>query len=95
MAKYRKKPIIIEAMQYENTLEGHNKILKWANSFPAIPPNSYPLNLTYYIAHGYLVVHTLEGNMEASPGDWIIKGIRGEFYPYKPDVFEATYEPVD
>lgn len=41
-----------------------------------------------------LFIHTLEGDMKASPGDWIIKGLRGEFYPCKPDVFEQKYEPT-
>jgi hypothetical protein len=41
-----------------------------------------------------VVIATLEGDMTASPGDWIIKGVKGEFYPCKPDIFEATYEPL-
>jgi hypothetical protein len=40
-------------------------------------------------------IHTLEGNMIASVGDWIIKGVKGEFYPCKPDIFESTYEEVN
>lgn len=43
---------------------------------------------------GDLVIETLEGNMRASPGDFIIRGIKGEYYPCKPDIFEATYEVV-
>lgn len=51
-------------------------------------------------AHRYegcepLIIHTLEGDMTAMPGDWIITGIKGEQYPCKPDIFEATYEMVD
>lgn len=42
-----------------------------------------------------IVIDTLEGEMTARPGDWIIKGVKGEFYPRKPDIFEATYEKVD
>ena len=45
--------------------------------------------------YNWLDINTLEGVMKAMPGDWIIKGVKGEFYPCKPDVFEATYEPVD
>lgn len=41
-----------------------------------------------------ITIRTLEGDMTASPGDWIIRGVQGEFYPCKPDIFEATYEPV-
>jgi hypothetical protein len=44
---------------------------------------------------GALIIHTLEGAMTASVGDWIIRGVKGEFYPCKPDIFEATYEPVE
>lgn len=42
-----------------------------------------------------VVIETLEGTMRADPGDWIITGVKGEVYPCKPDIFEATYEPVD
>ena len=45
--------------------------------------------------NGGVNIHTLEGVMRADPGDWIIKGIKGEFYPCKPDIFAATYEPVE
>ena len=44
---------------------------------------------------GQIVIDTLEGKMFASPSDWIIKGVQGEFYPCKPDIFEATYEVVE
>ena len=43
---------------------------------------------------GGIVIHTLEGDMRADPEDWIIKGVKGEFYPCKPDIFEATYDEV-
>lgn len=42
-----------------------------------------------------IVIHTLEGDMRAEPGDWIIRGVQGEFYPCKPDIFDETYEPVE
>jgi hypothetical protein len=42
-----------------------------------------------------LIISTLEGDLRASPGDWIIRGVKGEFYPCKPDIFAATYEPVE
>ena len=44
--------------------------------------------------NGSILIHTLEGSMEASPGDWIIKGTAGEYYPCKPDVFKDVYEPA-
>jgi len=61
MAKYRKKPVVIDAVQTQERVE----------------------------------IVTLEGTMVANPGDWIITGVKGERYPCKPDIFEATYEPVD
>ena len=49
----------------------------------------------YEFGNNILVIHTLEGDHRANPGDWIIKGVQGEFYPCKPDIFEETYEAVD
>jgi len=54
-----------------------------------------PIVIEAYQTDKELIVETLEGPLKASPGDWIITGIRGEQYPCKPDVFEKTYEPVD
>jgi len=45
--------------------------------------------------NGCLIIHTAEGNMKASRGDWIIEGVKGEFYPCKPDIFKATYDKVE
>lgn len=88
MTKYRKKPVVIEAVQWDGcaALAFIMRFIGRSGSiqvpFPC-PPNSK------------LVIETLEGNMTASPGDWIIKGIQGEFSICKPDIFEATYEPVE
>ncbi len=49
----------------------------------------------YNVQSGRMYIRTLEGEMEALPGDWIIMGVKGEFYPCKPDIFEATYEPAE
>lgn len=81
--RYRKKPVEVEAMQY--TVESCRAIHEW-------------LGLEH-AAHDYecdrgIFIDTLEGQMEASLGDWIIKGVAGEFYPCKPAIFEATYELV-
>jgi hypothetical protein len=79
--KYRKKPVVIEAIQY--TGSNANEVLKWAS-------------LAYLIEKaGGIEIETLEGVMRASPGDWVIRGVRGELYPCKPDIFEATYERVE
>lgn len=48
-----------------------------------------------YLGTGPMQISTLEGVMQANPGDWIITGVKGEMYPCKPDIFEATYEPAD
>jgi hypothetical protein len=80
MAKFRKKPIVIEAFQWNGeTVRGFQMYWKEGDPVPKPP---------------YLAIPTLEGVMEASVGDWIITGIKGEVYPCKPDIFEATYEPV-
>lgn len=87
MAKFRKKPVEIEAMQW---LAGaHPSVIQsWAalhGKTVWYEPGPNPV----------LTIPTLEGSMTAWPGDWIIKGIKGEFYPCKPDIFAATYDPVD
>ena len=80
--KLRKKPVVIEAMQYNGTVGSMMDISKWSGGN------------TKMAATGNLAIQTLEGRMEAAPNDWIIKGVKGEFYPCKPDIFEATYEPA-
>lgn len=79
MSLYRKKPVVIEALQYtgDNLLD----VMRW-------------IGTDAYVRDG-LHIKTLEGDHTASPGDYIIKGVMGEFYPCKPDIFEATYEPVE
>lgn len=80
MAYFRKKPVVIEAAQWT----GGNAVslLDWIGD--AAKQEG-----------AVLVIHTLEGDHEASLGDWIIKGVKGEFYPCKPDIFAATYEEVE
>lgn len=78
--KYKTKPVEIEAMEY--TGDNGGGIINWANS-----------GSREVIDTGeHLVIKTLEGDMTASIGDFIIKGLRGEFYPCKPDVFHQKYE---
>ena len=79
--KYRKKPVVIDAIQYD----GVN--LKDISNF---------MDVKYCTLDRYnhLVIETLEGDMRASAGDYIIRGVEGEYYPCKPDIFEKTYEPV-
>jgi hypothetical protein len=85
MSKYRKKPVVIEAEQF---IDSTPKTLLKIYDFTGEMDNGVDL-LTNEI-----VIHTLEGDMKASLGDYIIKGIQGEFYPCKPDIFKETYEEV-
>lgn len=83
--KYRKKPVVVEAVQYR----GHN-------SFPLVKKimgDDFEKVLFRPFSEK-LIIPTLEGDIEVSIGDYIIKGVQGEFYPCKPDIFEATYEEV-
>lgn len=99
MDRFRKKPVEIEARQWDGTAEGAGPIIDWArenngtinyrcDDFEKCPNTPHHLSIS-----------TLEGDMKASEGDWIIKGIKGEFYPCKPDIFKDSYElasePID
>ncbi len=90
MPKFRKKPIIVDAKQWNtiNALE----IVKWSDGHVQ-PHIAYEGNTA--VETNYLAVATLEGTMLADKGDWIIKGVNGEFYPCKPDIFVKTYELVE
>ena len=90
MGKYRKKPVIIDAIQFQDTKEGIAEALRF------LGPNQAGYRRDSRTTHSWaLRVLTLEGQMKCQPGDWLIRGIKGEFYPCKPDIFEATYELVD
>lgn len=83
MAKYRKKPVVIEATQFDP--QSH----PWPDGVIPWPEDGLqPRDMSW----GY--IDTLEGKMHVIAGDWIITGVKGEKYPCKPDIFEATYEPV-
>lgn len=87
MPKFRKKPVVIEAVQF--TGKNTDEILKFVNI-----GDDRVAFVSSYGLDGYdkLTIKTLEGRMLAESGDWIIRGVKGEFYPCKPDIFEATYE---
>ena len=85
--KYRKKPIVIEAMFFNG--QNGEMVAEWCGGRLYAPHNG-----PYALDVPAIFIDTLEGSMEASPGDYVIKGIQGEFYPCKPDIFEATYEAV-
>lgn len=79
--RYRKKPVVIEAMQWVGDWEQAGEFCGFA-AMPRAPRSDD------------LVISTLEGDMIANLNDWIIKGVKGEIYPCKPDIFAATYEEV-
>ena len=85
--KFRKKPVVIEALQWVPTKQG----LAWMQLFVGDHAYTRTHSTTGELQ---LICKTLEGELRATPGDWIIRGVKGEFYPCKPDIFEATYEPV-
>jgi hypothetical protein len=85
MGHYRKKPVVIEAIQWTGDMLDAEKVMEFFEGAEAMP--GFQGNAIH--------IYTLEGIMTASPDDWIIKGVKGEFYPCKPDIFEATYEAVE
>jgi hypothetical protein len=86
--KFRKKPVVIEAVRFDRTNGG--PAAKWCGGRNRVESKpSDPTDVAEWID-----IPTLEGVMRANLGDWIIKGVKGEFYPIKADIFEATYEPV-
>lgn len=85
--KYKKKPVIIEAIQFEDNSDRIIEIHEFMGG-DTIRVNYEDKD------NPYLKIETLEGIMKASVGDYIIKGVNGEFYPCKPDIFEKTYERV-
>lgn len=91
--KYRKKPVVIEAKRFDTTamFEELSKLHEWVTGEKIYGAEIF---MTITENKGY-PIKTLEGTMLASHGDYIIKGVNGEFYPCKPCIFEKTYEAVD
>jgi hypothetical protein len=92
MAQYRKKPVVIEARYFDGSHHAADHLIGWMGNVGRYIPEGAD--------KGRLYVGTLEDGVDgeakhvASAGDWIIQGVAGEFYPIKPDIFEATYEPA-
>ena len=82
--KYRKKPVVIEAQKLTDF--NYRDLAEWYNGVARAREDNF---------EPYVTIYTLEGTMKADLGDYIIKGVKGEFYPCKPDIFEATYEAVE
>lgn len=100
---WRKKPVTIQAVCFRGIVDGmatfsHDTLPDWlAEAFggPEGSAGSAWVEAPFADDKPMLVIGTLEGQHAASPGDWIIRGVKGEIYPCKPDVFAATYEPAD
>ncbi|MFC4727480.1 hypothetical protein [Coralloluteibacterium thermophilus] len=103
-AQFRKKPVVIEAVQFTKAMaEGHEPLpdgvqmaarnLAAGGQFPEYA-NDGKFLTNYSTCHQHFIA-TPEGQMDVQIGDWIIRGVKGEFYPCKPDIFAATYEPAD
>jgi len=88
MPRFRKKPVEIDAVQFDGTPRSANEV------FDAFDIPGAKFNPVDGLSVGTIIIPTMEGEMTASAGDWIIKGVKGEFYPCKPDIFEATYDAV-
>ena len=90
---FRKKPVEIQAMQFTGllTIDAAYALAEWCGGTFSYDPNPGQEHKTYYWS---IAIPTLEGSMTASLGDWIIRGVQGEFYPCKPDIFTQTYEQV-
>ena len=85
MNTYRKKPVEIEAIQFDGS--NHSEIIEFTESLASPIAMSITLNPA-------MMIPTLEGDHRADKGDYIIRGVKGEYYPCKPDIFELTYDPV-
>ena len=85
MAKYRKKPVVIEAVQWLGSKLSFDEIQAMGD----VPWKPGPMGSESFL------IETLEGDHTVSLNDFVIKGVQGEFYPCKPDIFAATYEAVD
>jgi len=81
MAKYRKKPVVIDAVQFSSEM-AYSLVCEFVGKQLQISPEG-------------IVIPTLEGDMVARVGDYIIRGVKGEFYPCKPEIFHATYDPAE
>lgn len=97
---YTKKPVEISAVQWDGTAAHAAEIIRWIEdewlNVTRVDPDwriTYDHGRTSYgRMDSKIEIHTLEGVMEASPGDWIIRGVEGEFYPCKPGIFDKTYQ---
>jgi hypothetical protein len=93
MSKYRKKPVVIEAFKWMGDHTSMENPPAWL--LTAIKDGTIMFTQLHDVFGDQMLIETLEGTHRASPGDFIIQGVKGELYPCKPDIFEATYELVE
>jgi hypothetical protein len=102
MKKFRKKPVEIDAIQY--TAPIYSNIRDFIESFGDNPSeiifkvfdnHNENMNISNMSGTSHLAVRTLEGDMKITHGDWIIRGVKGEYYPCKHDIFKLTYDIID
>ena len=95
MPFFQKKPVKVEARRVPSDADAEKDITAYLNEYIALADwcsgKSFMMGDE---SKNHILIPTLEGDMRASPGDWIIQGVQGEFYPCKPDIFEETYEAV-
>lgn len=90
MPRYRKKPVEIEAQLWDGSFKSAGEIVDWIGVW-----GGSAVHTDFTTVNPQISIKTLEGWIYASPGDYVIKGVQDEFYPCKPDIFEATYESVE
>lgn len=89
MGFYRRKPVVLEAMQWDGTVASATAVIDWVLTSGG--------TIRYHDESELpaLAVDAIGGTVTAQAGDWIMRGVKGEFYPCQPDIFEATYEPAE
>lgn len=92
MPLFRKKPVVIEAFNMDASKQDPEKLI-WSDVCDWADRNGANIEC-WGFEDDHVIIPTLEGMMRAGAGDWIIKGVQGEFYPCKPDIFSQTYEAV-
>lgn len=85
--EYIKKPVVVEAIEWDGSDQEATKIVKWIKDYGGI--------CNWFENPNQIVISTLEGNMIANPNDFIIRGVVGEFYPCKPSIFHKTYQDAE
>jgi hypothetical protein len=95
VVKFRKKPIVIEAIQHDGTPDSNRRIIDWTRGSATPAYMDEQIISSEGDTRSQLSINTLEGAMWVGTGDWVIRGVKGEHYPCKPDIFAATYEAAE